>query len=144
MNIIEKIKLLLRIRKPAEELAGELKGIKAGYKTLPFWVSVLATLGTLAATLTGYIPVTTALIISTVVGCLYNILRAIQNAQVEGVQHPLQSTRFWVGLLTIVTASIESLKSGGINPAWLATATTIIAAVMAAAQSVGAKQPEKP
>lgn len=144
MSLVDKIKLIFSARQPATELFNEVKEIKSGWKTLGFWVTVLATLGSLAAAIAGFLPAATALIITTAITVLYNIGRAIQNADSQGVQPVIQSTRFWVGILGIVSTGIVSLQTGGINPQWLVTASAIIAAVMAAAQSVGAQQPAQP
>lgn len=141
MNLIDKIKLLFSIRQPVTDLVGEVKQAKSGWNTLPFWLSVLTTLGTLAAALTGYLAAPTALIITTSITVLYNILRAIQNAGQPGIQPLMLSTRFWTGILGILAAGITSLQAGGVNPTWLVTASGVIAAVMSGAQSIGAVQP---
>jgi hypothetical protein len=141
MSLVEKIKLLFALRKPAGELAKEVKELKTGWKTASFWVSILGTIGTITALVVGYIPATTALIATTAITVLYNLARAIENAQMAGTTPWWQTTRFWVGVLGIVSAGLAALQQGGINPAWIEGSISFIAAVMAAAQSVGAQQP---
>lgn len=141
MTLIDKIKLLFAIRKPVAELAGEVKTIKTGWKTVGFWVTVLGTLVTIPAYISGFIPATTALIISTILTILYNIVRSIQAAQVEGTTVWYKSTKFYVGILGILAAGFDSFKTGGINPAWMVTASGLIGAIMALSQNVAASNP---
>ena len=141
MTIVEKIKLLLSLRKPVNELAKEAKELKTGWKTPSLWVSILGTLGTIAALIAGYIPATTALIVTTIIAVLYNLARAIENAQMEGTTAWWKSSRFWVGVLGILSAGFASLQSGGINPHWVESAVAIIAAIMAIAQNADGRTP---
>jgi hypothetical protein len=141
MTIIEKIKLLFAAKTPITELVNEAKQIKSGYKTVSFWVTVVASISSLVAALTGFIPVTAALIASTAITVVYNVLRAIQNAGVDGTVPLFQSSRFWVGILGIVLAGLTQLQTGGIDPKWVQASIAIIGAVMAGAQSLGAQQP---
>jgi len=141
MSLIDKIKLLFAIRKPVEELAGEVKTLKSGWKTVGFWVTVLGTLVTIGTSLAGLLPATTAVIISTILTCLYNIVRSIQAAQVEGTTVWYESSKFYVGILGIVAASLESLKTGGITPQWIMGASGLIGTVMALSQNVAASNP---
>lgn len=141
MNIYEKVKLLFVARKPVTEVINQVKGIKAGYRTLGFWITLVGSLVSLAGATSGFLPVTTALIITTALTAGYNILRSLQNADAPGTQPVFQSTRFWIGILGIVSNAIASLQAGGINPEWIISANGIIAAIMAGAQSVGAEQP---
>lgn len=144
MTLLQKIKLLFQIKQPVENLVGEVKQIKVGYKTAGFWVAVLGTLITIATTLGGYIPASIGLIVTTLLTLGYNVIRAFQNADVSGIQPLMLSTRFWVGILGIVSTALVSLKSNGIDPKWVESALGLIAAVMAGAQSVGSVQPSKP
>lgn len=141
MTIIEKIKLLFKVKGPLTEIAGEVKNIKSGYKTLGFWATIIGGFVSLVAGLAGFIPATTALIVTTVLTAAYNIIRSIQNSNVPGVDPLFQSTRFWTGILGIVSNSVVALQQGGVNPEWLVTLNGILAAVMAGAQNIGAQQP---
>lgn len=144
MNWLEKIKLLFAARQPLTELVGEIKTAKDGYKTVAFYVALLGTLGTLVAALNGVFPPLVAVEITTGLGVVYNIVRGLAKADQVGVKPVLQSTEFWIGALTAVSNGIVSLQTGGVNPAWLATAQTLIASVMAMSQNLGATQPPKP
>jgi hypothetical protein len=142
MSLVDKIKLLFVAKKPVTEIVGELKQIKTGYKTVSFWVTLVGSLVSLGATVSGFLPATYALIITTVLTAGYNILRGIQNAGVDGNTPITQSTRFWMGLLGIVANALTSLQTGGVNPQWLLSANAFIAAIMSAAQNIGATQPD--
>jgi len=144
MGLIDKIKLLIKVQKPMGEIVNEIKGIKAGYKTLSFWVALLGSIMAAVAAFQGLIPSVVALITTTALTTIYNILRGLQNANMNGVEPVLKSTRFWVGVIGQLTNSLVALQTGGINPEWFATASTILAAAMAAAQSLGANQPGQP
>lgn len=143
MSIIQKIKLLFAVKKPALELAEKAKEIKKGYKTLAFWISIFASVVSVATAIQGIIPASTALIAVVASTVIYNVLRAFQNSEVTGVEPVLTSTRFWVGLLGIVSAGLIQLQTAGINPEWVTVSISVIGAIMAAAQSIGAKQPEE-
>jgi hypothetical protein len=142
MTIIEKIKLLFAVKKPVTALVNDVKQIKSGYKTLTFWVTIIGGLISVCSALAGFIPPTIALIISTALGVLYNIVRALQNAGVDGVTPVAQSTRFLVMVAGIVYAGLLSLKAGGVDPKWVETAIAILGAIGAASQSLGAQQPK--
>lgn len=142
MNLIQKIKLLFAVKKPATELVEKVKEIKKGYKTLGFWISVFASIVSVATAIQGFIPASTALIIVVAANVLYNMLRAFQNSEVTGVEPVLTSTRFWVGILGLVSAGLIQLQAGGVNPEWVTVSLSIIGAIMTAAQAVGAQQPE--
>ena len=142
MSLIDKIKLLFKVRQPVTELINEGKQISTGYKTLAFWATVLITIGSAITALAGIIPAVPALIAGTAVTLVYNIIRAFQNADTVGVTPVFQSTRFWTGILSIVSMAIVSLQTGGINPAWLASLSGLIGTVMAMAQNLGAQQPD--
>lgn len=143
MTLLEKIKLLFVVRKPVEKLAEDVKEIKKGYKTISFWATVLLSLTSVVGSLQGYIDPKISLIITVFLGCTYNILRAIQNSQIEGVTPLIYSTRFWTGILTILLASLTSLKDGGIAAPWVISGISLIGGIMTLAQAYGLKEPEK-
>lgn len=142
MGMIEKLKLLFKARKPLTDLVNEAKEFKSGYKTVSFWMTILGTLGALLAALNGAMPPVAFVIASTALAVLYNIARGLAKADQVGVKPVLQSTEFWVGVLSALSAGIVSLQQGGVNPAWIVTAQTLIASVMAFAQNLAGNQPE--
>lgn len=142
MTIMEKIKLLIKIRKPASQLAEEIEKSKDKYKTISFWMTILLGLSACVASVEGMIPPKIGLISTIALGCIYNILRAIKNAQIEGVTPAIHSTRFWVGILSIISAALIALQSGGISSEWLKTSVSIMGGIMAIAQALGTKQPD--
>lgn len=143
MTLIEKIKVLLSIRKPAVELVGELKDIKRGWKTFPFWLSILSGLGTIAAALVGYIPATTGILITIGIALLYNIIRSLQKAAVNGIRPALHSTEFWIGVGASLSSALIALQSAGIQWPWVGTAAAVLVAVMGGSQIIGASSPEE-
>lgn len=122
----------------------DIATIKKGYKTFEFWLSVLLSLGSVVTALAGYIPAKAALIATVVIGCLYNLIRAVQNAAVPGVANWYESTRFWIGILSIVMTALMAIRDGGISAPWIGASIAVITAVMGAAQAIGAQQPEQP
>ncbi len=141
LSLVEKIKLILSIRKPATELADELKTVKSGWHTAGWWATVLATLLTLAGAVAHILPATTAVVIVVTLTALYNLARMFVNSGSAGVQPLLMSTRFWGGVLGIISTALISLQAGGVNPEWVKAGIGLIAAIMAAAQIKGADQP---
>ena len=144
MGLIEKLKLLFKARQPLTDIITEVKGIKAGYKTVPFWVTLLGTLLALVGALQGVIPATAALVVTTTLTFAYNVLRGATKANVPGQKPVLKTTEFWIGVLGFLTTAITSLQAGGINPAWMTTAMSIIGMAMAAAQNLSGQQPTPP
>jgi len=137
MSIIEKIKLLFVVKQPVTEIVGKLKDLKTGWKTLPWWISIVASLATVAASIGGFIPATTAVIVTVAVTFVYQVLRAIENAQMNGVAKWYVSTRFWSGLLAVISTALLSLQTGGIDPKWVGSALAVIGMIMGVSQNVG-------
>lgn len=143
MSIMEKVKLLITIKKPAEELLTEVQQAKEKYKSISFWMTVIMSLSALASSLMGYLPPKIGVALTITIGCVYNVLRAIQNAQIEGVTPLIYSTRFWCGLVSIFSGALIALQDGGISADWIKSAIGIMGSVMAIAQAVGSIEPKK-
>lgn len=141
MTLIEKIKLLFKVKQPLTDIVTQVKEVKKGYKTTGFWLTLIGGFLSLVGSFAGFIPANVALIITTVLTMFYNIIRALQNTNVPGVEPLFQSTRFWVGIMGIISNAIVALQQGGVNPEWFVMLNTILAAVMAGAQNLGAQQP---
>lgn len=141
MNLIDKIKIYLKIKKPLEDIMEETKELKKGYKTIEFWVAVLVPLTSIVASLNQYIPAKVSLVISAVLICAYNFLRAIQNSQVSGVEVWYKSTRFWSGAFGIILTAFISIQDGGINAPWVGSTIAFLSAVIVFCQKLGAQQP---
>lgn len=144
MGLIEKLKLLFKARQPITDIITELKSVKAGYKTAAFWISVLLSLISLAGALQGVIPVTIALIATTVITLAYNILRGAIKSQVPGQPPFFQTSEFWLSVLGSVSAAIVALQAGGVNPAWFKEALGAIGIILTslgASQNLAGQQP---
>ncbi len=141
MGLIEKLKLLFKVRQPATDLINEVKEIKTGYKTIQFWVTVIGTIGSVATAMTGLIPATAALVISTSLTCFYNILRGATKSQSQTTKPILQTTEFWMSMLTELSNTLITFQNGAINPPWFATAQATIAAFMAFGQNLASQAP---
>lgn len=143
MGLIEKLKLLLKVRQPATDLINEVKDIKSGWQTIPFWVTLLGTLISAVGALTGVIPATAALIIGTGLTAVYNVLRGAVKAESPTTKPILQTTEFWLSLGTELSNALVTFQNGAINPPWFATAQALIGACMAFGQNLAA-QPTTP
>lgn len=144
MGLIEKLKLLFKARQPITDIITELKGVKSGWKTGAFWVSVLLSLTALVGALQGVIPVTAALIATTMITLIYNILRGAIKSQVPGQKPFFQTSEFWLSVLGSVSAAIVALQAGGVNPAWFKEALGAIGIILTslgASQNISGQQP---
>lgn len=141
MKWLEAVKALFVARQPLTDLVNEVKDVKRGYKTVGFYVTLLGTLGTLAAALSGYLSPVAALEITTALGVAYNLARGAAKMDEVGVRPVLGSTEFWIGVLTSLSNGLVALKTGGINPQWAIEAQGMIGVAMTTAQSLGATQP---
>jgi hypothetical protein len=140
-DIISKMKLLIKVREPITTLFTQVKEAKRGYRTMAFWVSVLGTLISLVGALNGVIPPQIAIIITTILTAIYNIIRGTEKSEETGVRPLLKSTEFWQGALGEISNSIVQMQTAGVNPEWFHMATGIIGMSMAIAQNLGAHQP---
>lgn len=143
MSIVEKIKLLFKAAKPVGQFVDQIKGARMKYKTIPFWISIVGGLVAIVGSLQGFIPATTGVIVTASLGAAYNILRGLDKTGQVGVKPAIQSTEFWVGIGAILSASIIEVQTAGVNNDVLVAVQTGLGAIMAAAQSLGANQPEK-
>ncbi len=127
MGFIEKLKLLLKVRQPVTDLINEVKSIKAGYKTIPFWITVIGTV--------------LSVIVATVLTAFYNILRGATKTDVTDVKPIFQTTEFWMGVFAELQNAILALQAGGINPKWLALSALVIGAAMSCGQNLASQSP---
>lgn len=139
----EKLMLLLKAKKPAEDVANDLKEIKRGWKTPYFWLVLIGHLGALVAAAQGVLDPKLALILNTVLAVLYNVLRGVNKSQEEGVREWWKTTEVWMSVGSQLSAGSLALQQGGINPTWLVTASTVLNAVLALSRDLSHKQPEK-
>jgi len=142
MGFIDKIKLLFKIQKPLGNLVQSAKDVKTGWKTIKFWVTFLGTLGATAAALTGIIPAQAQLIATTVLQALYNVLRGAEKMDSPTAKGIFTTTEFWLSALTEAQKALVVAETGGINPAWMTSATTLVGMALAAGQSLAAREPE--
>jgi len=141
MGFIEKLKLLFKARQPAIDIINEVKEVKAGYKTVPFWITLIGSALSLVAALQGMVPASVSLVATTALTFFYNVLRGATKADTTAQKPLIQTTEFWLGVLGQVSAALVALKQGGVNPAWLTTASTAVGIAMAAGQNLAGQQP---
>ncbi len=141
MGLIDKIKLLFKIQKPLGELAKLAPGVKTGWKTIGFWVTAIGTLLSTAAALAGIIPAPAQLIITTILTALYNILRGAEKMDSSDTKGIFTTTEFALTTLGEIQKGIVAAQTGGINPEWMATATTIVGMALAAGQNLASRTP---
>lgn len=77
MNILQEIKLLLMVRKPAEDLLQEVKQMKPGWQTTEFWVKILGDIVAVWGAVHGFIPADKAAMIVAITSSVYAALRTI-------------------------------------------------------------------
>lgn len=142
MSLLDKIKLLVKVKDPAIQLISQIGGVGRGYKTFTFWFTVVGSLLALVGVLTGFLPGIVGLCITTGLTVIYNILRGLEKADQEGIRPVLKSTEFWVGFLNSIGNGIMALQTGGINAEWLTAAQSIIAAAIGMAQNLASHQPD--
>lgn len=136
MSLIAKIKLLFSAAKPAANLAGQLKEVGSGWKTIHFWVSLLGSAISLAASIKGFIPADISLIVTTALVASYNIMRGFDKTDSSVVHPPFQSTEFLMGLLAQLSNAVLALQQGGIASTHLVIAGTVLAGAMSIAQNL--------
>lgn len=144
MSVFQKIKLLFTLNKPAGELVDELKGAKSNWKTVKFWATLLATLGTLAAGLTGVVSPEVSLIAGSAIAALYNIVNGLQDADKPTTSGLFTSTKFWLGALAQVQSALLAIKTGGVDPKVLEIAMTSLGFIMTLAQNIASQEPTTP
>lgn len=141
MTLIEKLKLIFKSAKPAGQFIGQIKGARFKWKTVPFWISVLGSAITLVASLQGFIPATVGVIIVSVLTAAYNIVRGLDKTNQTGVKPVFMSTEFWIGVAGILSTMLIDIQTAGVSSEVLRTVQSVLAAIMAIAQNVGANQP---
>lgn len=142
MGVIEKLKLLFKVRKPVGAIIDQVKEAKSpltGWKTVAFWVTLLGSLASTAAALTGVVPAPVQLVATTVLSAFYNILRGLQKAESPEIKGTLRTTEFWLSALGEVQKGFVAVHAGGINPEWMSTATMIVGMALAAGQNLAAR-----
>ena len=142
MSLIEKIKLLFKIKDPALKLIDGVKQFKSGYKTVTFWATLLSGVLTLIGALKGFIPPEAALVVTAVLTAVYNFIRGFEKMDQNALRPVIQSTEFWVGVLGMISTAIMNIQTGGVNPAWLVSVQSAIAAAIAGAQALGNQMPK--
>lgn len=144
MSFLEKIKLLLKINKPAGEMLDAVAEAKKTKKWIHFTVTALGILISTAAALSGAIPPQVQLVVTTILQALYNIIRGADKADDEAVKGTLRTTEFWMTALTEVQKGIVATQMGGINPEWLAVSSTVIGLALSFGQNLAARAPIDP
>ena len=83
MNILEKIRLLWKIRdlfrklKEGSKMVETATGTKPGYKTTEFWLVVVSNLTTIVTALNGVVSPEKATVILAILNGIYTILRSL-------------------------------------------------------------------
>lgn len=141
MGLIEKLKLLFKVRKPATDIINQVANVKSGWKTWQFWATFVGSLGALAASLKGIIPLEGSLITTTALTFLYNVLRGATKADVVGVKPLLQTSEFWISILGYAQTALLALQTGGIDPKWVMASSAFITAALGMGQNLAGQQP---
>lgn len=83
MNILQEVKMLFAVRKPAENLIAEVRNVKSGWKTTEFYMTVVTQLLAVVAALNGVLDPKTAATIVAVLNAVYAVLRTLAKAPVD-------------------------------------------------------------
>jgi hypothetical protein len=141
VTIIQKLKLLISIRKPVGTITDAFAEVRKTKKYIHFAVTVLGSLLTALLALNGIIPPVYSLIATTVLQALYNIVRGLDKASSEEIKGTVRTTEFWMTGLNEVQKAVLAIQTAGINPEWLAASSTIIGMALAAGQNLAARTP---
>lgn len=142
MGLIAKLRLLFKASKPAGEFIDQIKGAKLKYKTLPFWITMVGTLGSLLAAAQGVIPVNAGIIIGSVLSGFYAILRGIDKASQEGIKNPILTSEFGHIVVTSIGAVLLAIQQTGFNSPVLVAAIAFLGTTFGVSQGVAANQPQ--
>lgn len=142
MKLLQKLKYVLRARKPLSQLASTIGKVKSGWKTPGFWITILASLGSIVAAFVDVIPNEMALFISTGIAMAYNILRGLYKAEDPTFKPSMKSSEVWVGILSQVSVGLLALKEGGIQAEWLVASTAAITTATAIARDLSNVEPK--
>lgn len=138
MNLFQKIGALWKARKVVAQM-GE---IKRGWKSLAFWVTLLGNVLGVLASVKGILPATAVVIGGAALTSLYTILRGAQKTEESGVREWWKTTEFWLSVGTSLSGGLVSVQQGGVNPAWIASANTVLAGVLGIARDLAHKEPK--
>jgi len=141
MGMIAKLKLFFKSAKPVGQFVKQIKGAKKKWKTIPFWVTLLGSAGSVVASLNGIIPTEASVIITSLLAAGYNILRGLDKADQVGVKPAIRSSEFWIGAGAILSSSLQEIKGAGVESEALTIAMGLVAAAMAFGQNLGANEP---
>lgn len=135
MNWLDKLQLLSQVEGPAQDVVGDVVQIKRGYKTLAFWITLLGSLSSVVASVTGVLPANMAFVINTVLIVFYNLLRGVQKTE-ESRVHPFwQSTEVWLGVMGNISNGVAALQPNS-NSQVLAIGSALISAAMVVARDL--------
>ena len=145
-------KLLFKGRSALESIMNEGKlvvdtGRKSGVKTLGFWMTVLSSLGAVAAQAGGLIPQPYGAIILAASSLFYSISRGVvKNADpLGGVKPALTASESWVNILASV-GQVAMASSGAVSPEVASILVAVHAAAVSGSQALAASgaQPNDP
>lgn len=142
MGLIAKLKLLFEIQKPFGEAVDAVAEAKKTKKWVHFTVTLLGVLLSTVLALNGVIPPQYALIATTALQALYNIIRGADKADNEDIKGTLRTTEFWTTGLTEIQKGIVAVQTGGVSAEWLTMSSTIIGMALAAGQNLAARAPD--
>src|SRR5947207_321065 len=126
MGLIEKLKLLIKIKKPLGDAVSAVEEAKKTKKWFHFAVTLVGILGSTAAALTGVIPPQAALIATTILQTIYNVIRRADTADSTEIKGTFRTTEFYMTALTELQKGIVAAQTGGINAEWFSVSSAII------------------
>lgn len=143
MGLIEKLKLLVKVRKPVGDVIEAAQTAKKTKKWFSFAITLIGTIGTTAGALAGVIPPQAQLIVTSVFQAIYNVLRGLEKAEGPEIKGTLRTTEFWMSGLTEAQKMFVALNTGGIDPVWMPTMTALVGAALSFGQNLAARNVTK-
>lgn len=141
MGLFSKLKLLFLIQKPAGEVFDAVAEAK---KTKKYWHLAATLLGMVvgsSALWASFLPPQYAIVITAAAVAAYTIARGADKADNEDVKGYFTSSEFYVQVAGALQACFIAMKAGGISPAWIDGALSMIAIAAGSGQNLAARAP---
>jgi len=141
MKLIDKLKLLFKVQKPAGEIVDAVAEVKKTKKWLHFTVTILGVALTTVGTLQGFVPPQTMLIVTSVLQAIYNVVRGADKADSTDVKGTFTTTEFWMSALTEAQKALVVAHDGGVSAPWIAGASSLVGFALSLGQNLAGRAP---
>lgn len=107
---------------------------RTGYKTIEFWVTLLAAVGVFGAGLQGAIPAQYSVYLTTAIAVAYAASRALTKWGTD-LKQGYQTSEFWIAGLTVVLTLAQTVQSN-VPDKTVALSVTVLTAAIAFARAL--------